>query len=145
MSTDERLLRLEQLELTRTLFAAYARAADAASVPLMSDLFLADAVLANRRGEFTGQDAIADYFATTWRENPSLKRHFIANLDLDWSGPGRVGATSYLCFLAGSPDTSALGWGQYDASVHVTDESARFRATADRHGHGDRPADLLAP
>lgn len=123
---ERRLLRLEQIDLATRLFSTYARAADAAAVDRMAALFTAEALVSTRRGEFVGTTEIAEYFAATWGEAPSEKRHFVTALDLDWRGPGLLEAQAYFLFVARAPETSVLGWGRYDATVQLHDGSARF-------------------
>lgn len=122
----ERLLRLEEIEATRGLLSAYARAADAASIERMLALFTRDGVVSNRLGEFAGLEEIGDYFTRAWGADPVDKRHFVANVEAQWSGPGRVRAQAYFLFVARAPGSSALGWGTYDAHVRVHDAEARF-------------------
>ncbi len=126
MSDTDRLLRLEEIEATRQLLASYARAADAASIEPMVALFAADGVVSNRQGEFTGPDEIGGYFDRSWGEKPVDKRHFVANAEVRWEGPGRLGARAYFVFVARAPGASVLGWGRYDADVVVHDGAPRF-------------------
>lgn len=121
----DRLLRLEEIEATRSLLASYARAADSASVEAMLALFVPDGVVANRLGDFVGADAIGGYFRDAWGEQPVEKRHFVTNVEVTWHGPGEVRAAAYFLFLARTP-ASTLGWGRYDAEVRVVEGVARF-------------------
>ncbi|MEV4999746.1 nuclear transport factor 2 family protein [Nocardioides sp. LML1-1-1.1] len=125
-ASPDRLLRLEEIEATRSLLASYARAADAASVERMLALFTVDGVVANRRGELAGAQAIGRYFRDTWGADPVEKRHFVTNLEVTWHGPGEVRTEAYFLFVARTPAASTLGWGRYDADVRVEEGTARF-------------------
>lgn len=124
--SSDRLRRLEEVEATRGLLASYARAADVASVERVLALFTPDGVVAHRRGEYAGADAIDGYFRDTWGESPAEKRHFVTTVEATWRGPGEVRAEAYFLFVARTPAASTLGWGRYDAEVRVDEGVARF-------------------
>lgn len=125
-SLAERITRLEDLEVARGLLHRYALSVDTLGPEAVSLLWADDGVLQTTRGDFTGTEAIADFFRERFNADPSPKRHFVCEPLLTWIEPGRVLNTSYFWFTAQGTQSSVLGWGTYDDTIVITDGQARF-------------------
>jgi ketosteroid isomerase-like protein len=132
---EARLRRLEDIEAARGIYQVYAKTLDVPVADTVAELFTEDAVLHTPIGDFTGRDAVREFFRTAFDNDPSVKRHFIVNPRVVASEPGRVTLTSYFLYV-GRGDDSLIGWGTYDDVVDVTGPEPRFREKTITVHHG---------
>jgi predicted SnoaL-like aldol condensation-catalyzing enzyme len=124
-SVEQRLKALEAGEAARTILARYAKAVDAQSVEGIREL-LADDVVLDVGHAVEGADAVTEFFAKAFKDDPAEKSHFITNIDVRRLDDDRASVETYFLWTAADDTTSLLGWGTYAHEVVVQDGTARF-------------------
>lgn len=121
-----RVRRLEDIEAARNMYHVYAETLDDPNAKTVAQLFAEDAVLHTPMGDFTGRQAIEDFYASAFEADTSLKQHLIVNPKVISAEPGRVRLQSYFLYLGRGDDASIIGWGTYDDTVDVTGSDPLF-------------------
>lgn len=121
-----RVRRLEDIEAARNMYHVYAETLDDPNAKTVAQLFAEDAVLHTPMGDFTGRQAIEDFYASAFEADTSLKQHLIVNPKVVSAEPGRVRLQSYFLYLGRGDDASIIGWGTYDDTVDVTGPDPLF-------------------
>lgn len=121
-----RLQRLEDIETARGIFHLYAETLDVPDAKTVAELFTETGVLRTPMGDFTGRDAIRDFYASAFEADHSLKRHFIVNPKVVEVSPGSVRIQSYFLYTGRGDDSSIIGWGTYDDTIDVSGDEPRF-------------------
>jgi uncharacterized protein (TIGR02246 family) len=124
-SVEQRLKALEAAEAARTILARYAKAVDAQSVEGIREL-LADDVVLDVGQAVEGADAVTEFFAKAFKDDPAEKSHFITNIDVRRLGDDHASVETYFLWTAADDTTSLLGWGTYAHEVVIQDGTARF-------------------
>lgn len=126
-SLEQRLAYLERVEAARTIGARYARACDAKSVPtLRSDVFTHDVVLYIPGGEFSGIDAVGEFYQGAFDAEPGARRHFVVNQIIEPLDGEELQVDSYFLFVS-ADQASVIGWGTYRDVVAFDSGSPRIR------------------
>lgn len=113
----EYVRRLRAIESARDHVHAYARILDDPDPGTVTALFAPDAVLTTPSRTVRGSAEIRNFFESAFVADPSVKRHFIANVRTAWLGSSRVRVQSQFFFTGSGAGRSALGWGSYDDVV----------------------------
>ncbi|MFD4406223.1 nuclear transport factor 2 family protein [Nocardia sp. NPDC058499] len=109
--------RLQAIENARDHVHAYARTLDDPDPETVTALFASDAVLTTLSRTVRGAEEIRNFFESAFAADPSVKRHFIANVRTVWLGDSRVRVQSQFFFTGSGAGRSVLGWGSYDDVV----------------------------
>lgn len=122
-----RLQRLEGIEAARGMYQVYAEVLDVPNADTVAALFTVDAVLHTPMGDYTGRQAIRDFYEMALAADTSLKRHFIVNPRVVTADAGLVRLVSYFMYVGRGDNASIIGWGTYDDTVDVTGPEPLFR------------------
>jgi hypothetical protein len=118
-----RVERLELIEAARSLQARYADVIDAQAFGRLGEVFAPDAVVTAPGRRYVGLDAITAFYVEVHASDPSRRRHFVTNLEVDESGAdqGVVALRSVFLYTAGTGGESIIGWGTYRDSFVLVD------------------------
>ncbi|NKY31959.1 nuclear transport factor 2 family protein [Nocardia speluncae] len=122
----EHVRRLQAIEIARDHVHAYARTLDDPDPETVTALFAPDAVLTTPSRTARGVAEIRKFFESAFAADPSVKRHFIANVRTAWRGDSRVRVQSQFFFTGTGAGRLVLGWGSYDDLVDVGSDRPRF-------------------
>lgn len=139
----DRVLRLEAHRAAGDLMHRYAAALDDPDPRTLSMLFTPDGVLRTPRGEHRGRGAVAEFFTSARRQDPSDKRHFVCQPRIETPQTGVVALTSYFLYTSTTPQGSALGWGLYEAECRTGTGPAEFVSLTITPHTGPGPVDIV--
>ncbi|MFI1462169.1 nuclear transport factor 2 family protein [Nocardia carnea] len=115
----ENVRRLQAAEAARDHVHTYARTLDEPDPETVTALFAPDAALTTPSRTVRGAAEIRNFFETAFAADPSVKRHFVANVRTAWLGDSRVRVQSQFFFTGSGTGRSIIGWGGYDDVVDV--------------------------
>ncbi|QLQ09466.1 MAG: nuclear transport factor 2 family protein [Nocardioidaceae bacterium] len=131
---EQRIVRLEEIEKARGLYYVYAETLDDPNPDTVTPLFTDNAVLHTPMGDFTGREAIHDFYSRAFAADTSVKRHFLTNSRVVAYDPGEVRLLSYFLYTGRGDDSSIIGWGTYDDLVDASGPEPLFKEkTIDVH------------
>ena len=131
---EVRIARLEEIEKARGLYHVYAETLDDPNPDTVAPLFTTDAVLHTPIGDFSGREAIHEFYTKAFAGDTSVKRHFITNSRVVAHEPGQVTLASYFLYVGRGDDSSIIGWGTYHDRIDVSGEAPLFaEKTIDVH------------
>lgn len=124
---EARIAALEAKEKVKAVVADYCRKLDAVDIEAVSDLFVADAVLANPAGEHVGHARISDYYQAFAEAGTSFTRHHVINQEIEILEPGRARHRAYFIALLGRSGESSFAVGEYDDILIETADGWKFQ------------------
>lgn len=110
-----RVARLELIEVARALQARYVEVIDAQAFERLGEVFAPDAVVTAPGRRYAGLDEITGFYASVHTSDPSRRRHFITNVEVEQPAGDHVvvALRSVFLYTAGTGGESIIGWGTY--------------------------------
>ena len=125
---EARLEALEGAEAARIILAKYAAAVDAQDLKAVSALLDQEVTLSAGEMSVEGYENVVQFFQSAFDNDPSLKSHFVTNIEPSWIGQGQLNVDACFLWTGGTDSQSIIGWGTYSNRVSVKNGDAKFTA-----------------